>query len=309
MIRLKSSWPKPRLVMAATLFFNLVLLLAWANQGLDAGAYTTSYAQVAFTSAGTNDPPGAVDPGYTKDVAQCTAVVTNFEVVDIAIQNGYPSYTCTFTVDILNTGYLPVKLTQLAIEAPWVLTVTDLDNHLGMLLQPGQRDRERFSVHVEQPAEQGATYSFQIEKTFKTHATGTVGFWKNWNSHKTYSKTQIETWLGQINNASNWYGPTTVQGMVNLFNAGTSGSATQQSRFLAQCLATNLNLRSGRQSPLEPHNVTGADPGNYLGLADPTASTLPQILARIETKFGTSPTDAQFLIMKDVCDKLNNAAI
>jgi hypothetical protein len=97
--------------------------------------------------------------------------------------------------------------------------------------------------------------------------------------------------------------------MVSLFNAGTSQSATPRSRFLAQCLASNLNLRSGRQNPTDPHNVTGVDPGNYLGLANPSASSLAQILARIEMKFGTSPTNAQFLIIKDVCDKLNNAAI
>ena len=309
MIHWNANWPKPRLVMAATLAFNLLMLVAWADQGMDAGAWTTSYAQVAFINATTNDPPGSLDPGYTKDVAQCAAQVTNHEEVDVVVQNGYPSYTCTFTVDILNTGYLPVKIAPLAFDAPWVLTVTALENHTGMLLQPGQRDRERFSVHVEQPAQQGATYSFQIEKTFKVHVTGTIGFWKNWDSHKTYTRAQIETWLTQINSASNWYGPTTVQGMVNLINAGNTGSATPKSRFLAQCLASNLNLRSGRQDPAEPHNVTGVDPGNYLGLAAPSASTLPQILARIETKYGTSPTNAQFLIMKDVCDKLNNAAI
>jgi hypothetical protein len=284
--------------------FGLLSLLT-----VNAGALNTTQADVDFVAASTNDAPLHIDPGYAKDVGACASQVLSDELVEITLLNGYPSYTCIFTVTIQNTGMLPVKLAPLQFDVPEVLTVADVSNHTGIVLEGGQRETETFTVHVEQIARQGAEYVFTIHKTFELHATGTIGFWKNWNSHKTYTKTQIETWLVQINNASNWYGPATVQGMVNLFNVGTSGSATPMSRFLAQCLASNLNLRSGRQDPTDPHDVTGADPGNYLGLANPSASTLPQILGRIETKFGTSPTNAQFLIMKDVCDKLNNAAI
>ena len=51
-------------------------------------------------------------------------------------------------------------------------------------------------------------------------------------------------------------------------------------------------------------DVKSADPGNYLGLANP--ATLAQIQAAIESKFNTSPTRDEFEIMKTVCDKINN---
>ena len=276
---------------------------------VNASALNTTQADVDFVAAGTNDAPPHIDPGYTRDVARCTAEVTNDEMVVVTLQNGYPSYTCTLTVTVQNTGMLPVKLAPLHLDVPAVLTVEETQDHTGIVLEGGQRETETFTVHVEQIARQGAEYVFTIRKTFDLHATGTIGFWKNWDKHKTFSKTEIQSWLVQINNASSWFGPTTTQGMVSLFNAGLSSGATAKSRFLAQCLATRLNERSGILDGSDTHNVTAVDPGNYLGLATPANATLAQIFARIETKFGTSPTNAQFLIMKDVCDKLNNAAI
>jgi hypothetical protein len=296
--------------MLVTLAFTAIMLIAWAGRAINAGALTSYHANVEFTAATTNDPPGTLDPGYTKDVADCLALIAADDRVQISLQNGYPSYTCTFTVDILNSGRLPVKLDPLDINAPTeVLTVTPLEDHTGLLLEAGRTDRERFSVHVEQPASQGASYFFEIRKTFRLHATGTIGFWKNWNRHNTFTKAEIEGWLVQINNASSWFGPTTAQGMVTLINQGSGNGATARSRFLAQCMATRLNERSGIFEAGDPHNVTSADPGNYLGLATPSNATLAQIIAAIESKYGTSPTNAQYLVMKEVCDRLNNLGI
>lgn len=287
--------------------FSAVMLLLWVSYATDAGADGDyPYAGVDFTSASTNDPPGTLDPGYAKDVASCRASIMYDDKVNVLVENGYPSYTCTFTVTVNNTGVLPLQLQPLVINAPWVLTVTPLQDDTGLILLPGARDAESFSVHVEQPAAQGATYAFTIQKTFRLHATGTIGFWKNWNSHKTFPKAAIETWLQQINTASQWFGPTTTSGMVSLINAGTGGSATPKSRFLAQCLATRLNERSGIMDGPDLHNVSAADPGNYLGLATPSAATLNQIIAAIEAKYGTSPSNAQFTVMKSVCDGINN---
>jgi hypothetical protein len=296
--------------MIITLVFTAVMLLAWSGRALDVGALTSYQANVEFSAATTNDPPGTLDPGYTKDVADCLAQVVNGDRVQISLDNGYPSYTCTFTVDVLNSGRLPVKLEPLGIDAPTeALTVTPLDDHTGMLLEAGRIDRERFSVHIEQPASQSSTYTFEIRKTFRLHATGTIGFWKNWNRHNTFTKAEIEGWLVQIDNSSSWFGPTATQGMVSLINAGNGPGATAMQRFRAQCLATRLNERSGILDAADTHNVTGADPGNYLNLAMPASASLAQIIAAIESKFGTSPTNGQFLIMKDVCDRLNNLAI
>ena len=97
--------------------------------------------------------------------------------------------------------------------------------------------------------------------------------------------------------------------MVSLINEANGQGANPYKRFRAQCLATNLDLRSGIFAGGDTHNVTGVDPANYLGLATPSSATLTQILAAIEAKFGTSPTNAQYNVMKDVCDKLNNLQI
>jgi hypothetical protein len=86
-------------------------------------------------------------------------------------------------------------------------------------------------------------------------------------------------------------------------------AATPQTRFLAHCLATRLDERSGILDASDTHDVTGEDPGDYLGLATPASATLTQIIDAIESKFSTSPTNTQFNIMKNVCNALNNLDI
>lgn len=266
----------------------------------------TTQANLGFVASSTNDPPNNVDPGYTKDVASCASQMVSDDLVLITLENGYPSYTCTFTVTVQNTGMLPVKLAPLQVDAPPVLTVLEVGDHTGIVLEGGQRDTETFTVRVEQQASQRSEYTFEIRKRFDLHATGTIGFWRNWNRHKTFSKSEIEGWLVQIDGSSSWFGPTTVKGMVSLMEAALKGGAKPRDRFLAQCLATRLDERAGILDGADTHNVTGKDPANYLGLANPSAATLNQIIAAIESKYGTSVTNKRYNIMKDVCDGLNN---
>jgi hypothetical protein len=289
-----------------TAVFMAIMGLAWLASVWNASALDSTYANVEFVSATTNDLPGTIDPGYTKDVAECIATRLSGELVNISITNGYPSYTCTFEVVALNSGRLEIMLNPLTIEAPPVLTVTDITDNAGIQLGGGARDTERFSVHVEQQAQQGATYTFTIRKPFRLHHEGTIGFWRNWNSHNTFTKAQIEGWLSQIDTASAWYGPTTTDGMVSLMNAALRKNATPRDKFLAHCLATRLNLASGILDGPDLHNVTGADPGNYLGLSNPSAASLTSVIAAIESKYGTSLNNTKYNTMKNVCDGLNN---
>jgi hypothetical protein len=261
---------------------------------------------VRFVSTSTNDPPHSVDPGYTKNVATCLSWVHRHDLVKVFLLNGYPSYTCQFTVTIQNTGRLKVKLDPLQIEAPPVLTVTDASQHAGIELAPGQKDIETFWVHVEQESQQEAWYSFVIKKPFKLHHKGSVEFWKKWKSHNTFSKSEIESWLIQIDRASKWWGPRTTTAMESTFHAGVAAGAAPNKRFLAHCLATRLNERAGILAGSSVHDVHGSDPGNYLGLTNPSAATLSQILARMEAKFGTAPSNTQLNVMKNVCERLNN---
>lgn len=278
----------------------------WAKTLTIEGTVDIGYTNADFIDASTDDPPGTIDPGYDKDVASCTATVVSTELIAVVITNAYPSYTCTFTSTIYNNGTLPERREPLEFVVPPVLTVTDLNDLTGVVLDPGQEDVEEFSVHVEQEAEQGAIYYFTIKKPFSLWVTGTPGFWKNWDSHNTFSQSEIEGWLTEIDAASLWHGPTTISGMEGVFAAALGQSATPYTRFLAHYLATRLNERSGILNPGDTHDVTGQDPANYLSLAIPSSATLSEIINAIESKHGTWPTDTEFNTMKIVCDAINN---
>jgi len=281
----------------------------WAKTLTIDGTVNTGKFNADFIAASTDDPPGTIDPGYDKDVASCTATVVSTDLVEVVIINGYPSYTCTFTTTIHNGGTVPERREPLEFDVPAVLTVTDLNDLTGFVLDPGREDVEEFSVHVEQEAEQGAIYYFTIKKPFSLWVTGTPGFWKNWDSHNTFSQSDIEFWLGEIDGTSDWHGPTTIGGMESVFAAALGQSATPETRFLAHYLATRLNEHSGILAPGDTHDVSGKDPGNYLNLANPSSATLAEIIAAIESKHGTGPSNTQFNTIKDVCDALNKLGI
>lgn len=160
---------------------------------------------------------------------------------------------------------------------------------------------------------------------------GTIGFWRNWNRHNTYSQGDINGWMSTINTASAWlindwksqlgiintYDIDTT-GLVNLIKNSTSCRGNQRScsalKFKAQYLALRLNVASGRKSLAHIYNVSSLPSGaaSYLGLSGPTTS-LGNIITAIEGKaIGvtiTNPTRNQLLLMMGVCDFINNQGI
>ncbi|MFA5450738.1 MAG: hypothetical protein WC231_01925 [Dehalococcoidales bacterium] len=134
---------------------------------------------------------------------------------------------------------------------------------------------------------------------------GTIGFWGAWDNHETYSDQEIEDWLVMIDNDSAWLGPTTTSGMEGVFDNGTGNNA--ELKFLAHYLACRLDGVSDRLSHTKVRDISGYDPTNYLGLGG--QGTLDNIFTAIEAKHGTSPTKAQFNLMKDICNALNNLLI
>lgn len=151
---------------------------------------------------------------------------------------------------------------------------------------------------------------------------GTIGFWKNWDSHKTYSEEEIEGWLGKVDTASGgpdsgWLGPTNMTDMVSWLTWDDENSANNMTnKFLAQYLATRLNMETEPRPRLDPDNehaistydpATPECPDGYLGLG--VSGTLEDIVQAMESKYGEDPTDKQFEIMKDICDALNNLEI
>jgi predicted ribosomally synthesized peptide with SipW-like signal peptide len=146
--------------------------------------------------------------------------------------------------------------------------------------------------------------------------TGTRGFWGQWNKHKTYSQAEINGWLNNIDAASFWLVDNKdsdcdidTDDMDIILNKGVGPGSTDKSRFLAHYLAQRLDQESGRQLPATTHDVTGYDPGNYLCLANPLSASGAEIVAAIEGKYGTSPSNAQFVVMLNICSALNTLDI
>jgi hypothetical protein len=95
--------------------------------------------------------------------------------------------------------------------------------------------------------------------------------------------------------------------MRSVLRAASGGTPYQ--KFRGHYLATRLDERAGILARSEKHNVMHVDPGGYLVLADPTWAPLPEIIDAIEAKHGTSPSADEYLLLKDVCDALNNRDI
>lgn len=154
-----------------------------------------------------------------------------------------------------------------------------------------------------------------IEETVETgtwEVGGTPGFWGSWDSHNTYTEAEIVGFLLPIGIPPGWLqGTTDISPMEAVFAAGEGG--TMEQKFLAHYLATRLNVEAGTLSDDTVHHFsiydpsTGDYPYGYLALSG--QGTLPEIITKIESKYGTSPTDDQFELMKDICDALNNMEI
>lgn len=296
----------------------------WSETLRVEGVVGTEEMNVEFVEAFTNDDgvvndptkdpnDNGIDPGHDKDVGSCTALIDpTTGNVSLTMSNGYPSYTCRFWTTIQNVGSLTLRRGRPVINALPVLTLTEPVPVPCATLDPGEREVEEFTVHIEQEAEQGFTYQFTISKKFFESTEATIGFWDSWDSHMTFSQGEIEGWLAEIDATSAWFdfGPSaTIEDMEAVFAAAQGRLATPQTRFLANYLSLRLNERSCMLVSTDTHDVTAQDPDNYLGLATPTSATLAEIIAAIESKASTGPTDAQFNIMKDVSNALNGLAI
>ena len=126
-------------------------------------------------------PPEGLGEVEGKDVGSTTAVVdpNDDTVLNVVIENGYPSYAVDCEVEFENDGSVPWIVRGIAIEpGPNLtnctfagtqtvtmscdqLTVVYADG-IGSQVDPGDGLGSSLRVHVEQPAEMGATYEFQV---------------------------------------------------------------------------------------------------------------------------------------------------
>ncbi|MEM4970069.1 MAG: hypothetical protein QXE01_02325 [Sulfolobales archaeon] len=143
----------------------------------------TGDVDVEFGEISTNDPEGSVDPGYTKNVGTCYANKVEIENEDqgnpsgnndldlnITIVNAYPSYNCTITFEVRNTGTIPVKGPHVTTDSDfnsWNGTyVICIANFTEIQIDPGQSAWFKISCHVLQSAQENQIYKGQIYLMF-----------------------------------------------------------------------------------------------------------------------------------------------
>jgi len=264
---------------------------------------------------------------HDKDVASTTVELVDPFNISVTLSNAYPCYYATIFYGLENLGSVPAKVASIEVDenalTPDVLedipelTVTVTGIYACQTeIDPGQEVTGDLEIHVEQDAMECHTYFIKIKVVVDLWCAvgGTPGYWQNWDQH--YDVDQVNEWLGYIDAKSDWLvddmdgnGLIDTDDMDAIRDAATGKGSTMEDRFLSQYLSTRLNVEAGRLAPEASHDVTGSDPGNYLGLANPESAKLSEIIDAIELKYGTSPDKDQFEIMKDICVDLNEVNI
>ena len=151
------------------------------------GTVNTGDVDAEWTFVSSGDPPGAIDPGYDKDVGELTCEIdgTDPQILHFTVNNGYPSYTADCEVEFNNTGTIPwiveaisiipgMELTGCVLVGPNPagsqelqcdqLTITYIDA-LCTQVDPGDPFglASSIRIHVEQPAEENWAYTFDVE--------------------------------------------------------------------------------------------------------------------------------------------------
>ncbi len=293
-----------------------------------------------------NPSEGTIDQGLDKNVGSADIICKTQDAVSVVFKNAYPGYISTITTTIKNIGCKPLKIASVNISGPLgasgqytplpdALSIADISPQTltGYTLAGGATVSGIFTVSVNQSALQSSTYYFVIRlnaegSTSTQGKEGSVGFWKNWEANKTYNECQIEAWLlkidrnlrdthwklSELRGSDWWNGPDTIDRMTACLAKANGG--TMQQKFLAQYLAQRLNLASKRQNWNTTHNITVISGYSYLVktgttkyITDPTHANAKEIMNSIESKYGTYPTDAQFEVMKNICEALNTLTL
>jgi hypothetical protein len=162
-----------------TLF--MVLIIAVAALGVGYGLWNEFLYIEGTVNTGEVDAELAVESitedDHGKEVGDCTTVLSDKdgdgdnEWLDVAITNGYPSYSCTVQISVINNGTIPIHIYQPSITNP---NPTELTVSLGTCyaddtqIHPAgdpepDHDLCEFIVHVEQEADENSTYTFSAE--------------------------------------------------------------------------------------------------------------------------------------------------
>ena len=144
----------------------------WSKTLTIEGTVTTGDFNADWDTATTNDPVGTLDPctpglnptGCTapaKDVGSCVVTGLGTQDLEILIDNAYPSYECTITASITNTGDIPFNVVGVALEPDSVPgeLLGDCVTPPDPQVDPDEEWTASCTVHVTQDATERTTYN------------------------------------------------------------------------------------------------------------------------------------------------------
>lgn len=110
-----------------------------------------------------------------KDVAECSAQLIDPYTMEVTLRNAYPSYNCFIKWDVHNSGTIPIHIYRpdyfyKGVYMGDAINVSELHVNgwppgcFGDLTQlhRGEEVTCNLHIHVNQPAEELATYTFQV---------------------------------------------------------------------------------------------------------------------------------------------------
>jgi hypothetical protein len=134
----------------------------WSDSLFLEGTVETGEVEVCIVSIASDDV--GIDPGHNKDVGWVETQIVDCNTATITIHDGYPCYETYIHFTSAIGGTIPVILEEINITNPGDPCITvDAWDSLGEQRHPGERADNTIYVHVEQCADQGATYTFTVE--------------------------------------------------------------------------------------------------------------------------------------------------
>ena len=133
----------------------------WSDTLYLEGTIDTGEVEVCIVSIASDDT--GLDPGYDKDVAWVETAIIDCHTATITIHGAYPSYHTYVHFTSLVGGTIPVRLQSINITNPDPCITVDAWDSIGEQRHPGEPADNTIYVHVEQCAEQNATYTFTVE--------------------------------------------------------------------------------------------------------------------------------------------------
>jgi hypothetical protein len=302
------------LLLAGTLLTG-VAFAHWSEPLLLEGSVATGLLDWRFTAVGHLDPgpPDSVrdyhcrdnfegpEPYYwqgDKDVGYTTAVITaDPHVIEVTLNNVYPSYFNSISVYAKNTGTIPLIIEEAIIDGHVVMdfdTKVRLDlngdgkddleiwwkaNIFGVQLEPGKDGPQTsFWVHVLQDAPKGGSLHFTIEL---------VAVQWNYSEHPPAPRPTIGLSPPILTFSAVLGGPDPLPQVFTVSNLGPAEStlnwtATDDAAWLS-LFPTSGSLPGGASEPMTANvSISGLGVGTYYAtvtVSDPNATNDPQTAA------------------------------